>query len=132
MFFKSKLLKYLVLILLVGVTLFIFFRSASRKEGFDAVQALKTRTDAIAELTTVVADATNEYNEKKQFRCPNRGDCPNTFDYVNDLKQRMESYSGELHLFSFKTPKNDQRSFRVDATSSHFTHFIEQKNKKKA
>lgn len=96
MFFKSKLLKYLVLILLVGVTLFIFFRSASRKEGFDAVQALKTRTDAIAKSTKEVADATNEYNNKKQFSCSNRRDCPNAFDSVNELKRRMESYSGEL------------------------------------
>ena len=36
-----------------------------------------------------------------------------------------------LHLFSFQTPNNDLRSFRVDATMSHLTHFIEQKNKQK-
>ena len=32
-----------------------------------------------------------------------------------------------LHLCTFKTPKNDLWSFRVDATSSHFTHFRGQK-----
>ena len=36
-----------------------------------------------------------------------------------------------LHLFSFQTPKNDLWSFRVDATKSHLTHFIGQKNKEK-
>jgi len=36
-----------------------------------------------------------------------------------------------LHLCTFKTPKNDLWSFRVDATSSHFTHFRGQKNMQK-
>jgi len=39
----------------------------------------------------------------------------------------LHTFGASLHLCTFKTPKNDQRSFRVDATSSHFTHFRGQK-----
>jgi hypothetical protein len=96
MFFKSKLIKYLAVILLIGVISFILFRSASRKEGFDASEALKTRTDAIAKFTKDLEDATVKLNNAIPRSCGNRKECPGPFDYVKSLELDVDLKTNEL------------------------------------
>jgi hypothetical protein len=114
MFFKSKLLKYLAVILLIGVILFILFRSASRKEGLDTSEALSEalskafnklfkRMYAIEKLKTEIEELNITMTDYKKNNVdsacntnPSNSGCKNAREQYTIFENQLKQHRNEL------------------------------------